>query len=363
MKLYSKILAITLLFPMTIWATNPRLGGKYTKDKKIHKEFSVSATATLKVDNSYGNIDVVTWNENRIVIDVHLITNGNNEDKVKDRLDKLDVEFTANNTMVSAITKFGDRKNSSWNFWGSNNNSNVKIEVNYTIKMPMSNNVELSNDYGTINLNKLDGVAKINCDYGQINIGQLNAANNLLSFDYTKNSTIGFMKSGKISSDYSSFTLEKTEKLELSADYTNSEIWEVDDLSYNNDYGKITVRNVGKLMGRGDYIPLHVEKVSGSLNVNTDYGSVTVEKLLPSVKSVEINSDYAGIKIGYDANMSFDFEIDLSYASFKGEDDLEIMHSNKDNFNKSYSGYHKSKASGNTIKINSQYGGVTFNKQ
>ena len=46
--------------------------GKHTKEKKIKEEFNVNSGATLEIDNSYGNIDITTWNENRIVIDVHL---------------------------------------------------------------------------------------------------------------------------------------------------------------------------------------------------------------------------------------------------------------------------------------------------
>ncbi len=362
MKLLFSTLCLALLLPAVVFAAeNPRFKGKYTKEKKLHKEYTVNAGAGLSVDNSYGNIDIVTWNENRIVIDVLIKTNGNNEDKVQDKLNDIDVEFSGNGSKVSARTIFKGRKSSSWSWWGSNNN-NVKMEINYTIKMPVTNSVELSNDYGSINLNRLEGNAKISCDYGQLNLGELLAENNSLNFDYTKNSSIGYMKSGKINADYSGFTIERAERLEINADYTHAEIDDVKNLNYNSDYGKINVGTVNNLIGRGDYIPLNVKTITGSLNVNTDYGSVTVDRIAASMKEVIINAEYAGIKLGFDAGCNFDFVVDLSYASFKGEEDLEVMKTSKDHSDKFYSGYYGRKGSGNTINIRSDYGGVSLQK-
>ena len=69
------------------------LTGKHTKEKKIKKEFKVSADSNLKLNNSYGNVDITTWDENRVVIEVIIKTNGNDEDKVEKRLEEINVAF------------------------------------------------------------------------------------------------------------------------------------------------------------------------------------------------------------------------------------------------------------------------------
>ena len=361
MKQLSKILLVFLLIPLAVFANeNPKFKGKYTKTKTLNKEYTVNANAELVVDNSYGNVDIVTWNENRIVIEVVITTNGNDESKVEDKLKKINVEFSGNASRVSAKTTFGSRKNSSWSWWGKNNN--IKMEVNYTIKLPIGNSVDLNNDYGGISINELNGNARIDCDYGQLNLGKLNAENNYLSFDYSKNSTIGYMRNGKISADYSSFLLEKVGDLELDADYTKSEVQEANTINYNNDYGKMIVGSVKDLVGSGDYIPLRINTLTGNLNVNTDYGSVTIERVTSSGGDITIDSEYARVKIGYDSGYNFDFIIDLTYASFSGENGLEILKQSKNNSRKSYSGYNGTKGSGNTININSDYGGVTLER-
>ncbi len=359
MKTQFKAVLLLFLFPALLFANNSKPNAKQTKEKTIHKEFSVNSDAKLKVSNSFGNVDIVTWNENRIVIDIVITVNGNSEDKVQKRLDGINVEFSASNSLVSAKTTFNNNK-SSWNWFGNNDNSSM--EINYIIKMPITNSLDLNNDYGTINLNKLEGHANISCNYGQLIIGELMADDNSLSFDYTSKSTIGYMKSGKINADYSGFTLDKVGKLDLNADYTNSKIGEVSEINYNCDYGKITIDDVRKLEGMGNYISHRIGKVYSSLNINADYGSIKVDHLEASVKSAIISAGYTSIKLGYDSDFNFDFDIKLRYASFSGENDLTIKHSEKHNTNKKYSGYHGSENSGNTVNINSEYGGVTLTK-
>ena len=362
MKLLSKTFIVLFLLPALVFANNdPRCKGKYTKTKTINKEYIVNANAELEIDNSYGNVDVVTWNENRTVIEVVITTNGDNEEKVQEKLNNIDIDFSGSASRVVARTIFKDRKNSSWSWWGKKNNK-VRMEINYTIKLPVTNSVDLSNDYGSISLNKLEGNARISCDYGQVNIGQLMADNNSLNFDYSKNCTIGYMKSGKITADYSGFTLEKVGELELNADYSKSEILEAGSVNYNNDYGKLKVGKAKNIMGHGDYIPLRVAILEGDLNVDSDYGSITVERITATGGDITIRSDYAGIKLGFDSDYHFDFFVDLSYASFNGKENLEILKQSKDNSDKNYSGFHGKKGSGNTVNIRSEYGGVTLEK-
>jgi hypothetical protein len=359
MKPYYKTLLLILILPAVVTANHDKFKGKYTKEKTVKKEYTVNSDALLEIDNSYGNLDIVSWNESRTVIEVHITTNSNDEEKAQKKLDDITIEFYGSSSRVSAKTIFKSKK-SSWSFWGKNNS--VKMEINYTIKVPVTNSVNLENDYGAISLDKLDGQAKIDCDYGQLRIGELRAENNSLNFDYTNNSTIAFMKSGTIEADYSGFTLEKGGKLGLNADYTNSEIQDIDEIKYNSDYGKVVIGNAVNVFGGGDYVTNRIGTITGSLDLNTNYGSIKVERLEGSAKNVTIEADYTGVKLGFSSDYSFNFDIDLSYASFKGKENVTVSKTQKDNNHSTYKGYHGNSNSGNMVKINSDYGGVAFIK-
>ena len=358
-QLYKYGILLLLVLPLNLLANND-FKGKHTKEKTIKKEYSVNSDALLKVSNSYGNLNITSWNENRIVIEVHIQVNGNNEEKVEKKLNEIYVDFEASSSIVSARTIFNDNK-SSWNFnWG--NNSNVNMQIDYNIKVPVKNSVHLNNDYGSIILDRIDGHAKITCDYGRLEIGELHGRNNQLSFDYTSKSTIGYINSGKISADYSGFTIEKAGDLDISADYTNSTINKMQNLTYSCDYGKIDIGEAKSISGNGDYINVKLGTIHGNVNITSDYGGIQINKMAADAGDISIRSDYTGIKIGYDPNYHFNFEISTDYAGVSGKDDFIMNVSREKSSEKYYQGYYGSSNSSNTVNITSEYGGISFTK-
>jgi hypothetical protein len=358
--LYKFPLLVLLVLPMLLSAGDGKPKGKYSKEKTIKKEYHVNTDALLKISNSYGNLNITTWDEDRIVIEVHIKTNSDNEEKAQKKLDQITVDFEASSSMVSAKTIFNKNK-SSWG-WNWGNNNNVNMQVNYTIKLPIKNSVNLNNDYGSIILDRLDGHAKINCDYGRLEIGELRGKNNQLNFDYTSKSTIDFIQSGTINADYSGFTIGKAGDLTVKADYTNSTIEKMGNLDYSADYGKIEIGEAGNVQGTGDYITVKLGTIHGNVDVTADYGSVKIAKMASDAGNIQIRSDYTGMKIGYDPGYHFNFEIKTSNAGVSGKDDFEMSVSEVKNTSEYYKGHYGSSNSGNSVNISSDYGGITFYK-
>lgn len=362
MKKFIPIASIIMFFvlPMLSHAHEGKLKGKYTKEKTIKKEFEVNSNALMSINNSYGNLNITSWNENRIVIEVRIKTNGNNEEKVQKKLDEISVDFEAGRDMVSAKTNF-DKNNNNWNWnWGGNNNVNMQID--YFIKVPVKNNINLNNDYGSIILDRIDGHAKINCDYGRLEIGELRGRNNDLNFDYTSKSSIGYINSGRISADYSGFTIEKAGDLVINADYTNSSVTKMDNLQYTSDYGSIDIGEANNIKGNGDYINVKLGVIHGNLDISADYGSLKIKELAADAGNVLIKSDYMGITIGYSPQYYFDFEIKAEYAGVSGKENFEMTISTEKSNQKYYKGYYGKSNSGKNVSIGTEYGSITFNK-
>ncbi|MEX0360791.1 MAG: hypothetical protein AB3N10_07355, partial [Allomuricauda sp.] len=337
---YKYVFLTLALLPLMLVANNGKLKGRYTKEKTIKKEFNVNSDALFKVRNSYGNLNITSWNENRVVVEVHIKTNGNNEEKVQDRLDEIDVDFENSNSLVSARTMFGDRGNS-WGWkWGKRNN--VSVQVNYTVKIPVKNSVSLSNDYGNIYLDRVDGHAKISCDYGKIDIGELRGRNNELRFDYTSRSNFEYINSAEIIADYSGFTVEKAGNLIIKADYTNSVVRKMENLEYASDYGSLEVNEVNNVSGNGDYVGVKLGTVHGDVSITSDYGSLKIDQMAPDAGDINIKTDYTGMKIGYHPDYHFDFEISAEYAGVSGKEPFEINISKEKSSEKYYKGYYGS---------------------
>lgn len=339
-----------------------RFKGRYTKEKTIKKQFDVNADALLQIANKYGDVKLTSWNENRIVIEVTIKTNGDKEEEVSQRLKEINVQFEANTSRASAETVVGQEKRSWWSNW-SNNNNNVNMEINYEVKLPVRNALIVDNDYGGIYLNKLEGRTQLSCDYGRLVLGELLGDDNELSFDYTSNSSIDYMKSGVISADYSDFSLEKAETVELSADYTKSDFGIVKALRFSCDYGNLKADELQNIEGSGDYLTVDLGTLSGNASLTADYGAIKIEKLSANAGNVTIKTDYASVKLGYDVAYHFNFVIDLEYAGLSGEEDFEMIKKHIESTEKYYEGYYGSQNSGNSIAITTEYGGVSFTKR
>ncbi len=361
-QLFYKTVYMLLLIPtLVLGNNNPEWNAAHTKEKTIKKEYTVNSNATLKVHNSYGNVNVLTYSGNKVLIEVTIKTISNNADKAKEKLDEITVEFNASSDLVSAKTIFNKNKSKSWwNNWGSSNN--VKMEVNYVIKLPITNNVDLNNDYGNINLEKLEGRAVLNCDYGKITTKELMADNNSISFDYTNNSYFEYIKSGKINADYSDYTVAKAKQLTVNADYTKSNIKIAEDVNYTCDYGSFTAENINNLKGNGDYLTVVLGDVYKNVEINADYGSIKIGKMTANAGNVNIVANYAGITIGYDPAYNFKFELDLEYASLRDSDGFEFSKKKLETSEKYYLGYYGSPSASSLVKISSDYGSVSFKR-
>ena len=355
MKNMYKLLLVLFLIPLSIYASDKK--GKITKTKTINKEFPVNKDATMHVINKYGNIDIVTWTENRIVMDITITTNGNDKEKVEKRLEDIDVVFDANSSNVSAKTVI-KKIAKSWSLWGNKNK--VNIEINYKIKLPVTNNVDLSMDYGGINLDKLEGRSKIDCDYGRLNIGELLNTDNDINVDYTGNSNIEFMKDGSINADYSTVHIEKTGVVRLNSDYSEISFGSLIDLEYNCDYGSLKIKDGGNLNGTSDYMNASIDKLSGASKINLSYGTLKIKGLDQDFKSLKIESNYAHNTIGVNSSNSFNVNANLSNSEFKYLDGFTFSKEIKNSSKKEYEGYYNNANSSKNITIISKYGGVTF---
>ncbi len=351
-----KVVLFLLLIPTIGFANDGKK--KHEKSRIIKKSYTVNANATVSIDNRYGNIKVKTWSKNRVEIEVKITVKGNNLDFVERKLSTIDVDFNASTNFVSAKTIFGSSK-SNWSWWRKS--SNVNYQIDYLVRMPESNNIDLDNDYGNIYLDKLNGEADINCDYGKIIIGELLNKQNNINLDYCSSSNISYIKSGNINIDYSKLSVEKSDRIRVNADYSTLQFTEINTLNFNTDYGSVTVDEANSITGNTDYTSMRFGTIKKSLKIDADYGSIRIKNLENGFDFIDIDSQYTGIRIGVAPNNNFNFIIDLQYASFKRDsDNVDIYKSIEKNSKKHYEGFYGKEKTSSKVIIKSQYGSVSI---
>ncbi len=271
-------------------------------------------------------------------------------------MENISVDFEATNKRVSARTRLPNERTSwwkSWSFWGKNS---IDYSIDYTVQLPLSAQVNLSNNYGSIFLDELDGKAIIRCAYGKLIAEKLNNQANEIDLEYSPGSSIEYFNAGNIEMDYSGISIETAERISLNADYSKCSFERIDELDFEADYGSLSIGEISHLKGDADYLSIKVGSLSRALDINMDYGGLKVEHILGSTEKVAITSDYSGLSFRADPDWAFSFTIETEYAGFKTDFPLNYRKKIIESSDRYYEGNHKN--GNNTLTISADYGAV-----
>lgn len=352
MKKCYKIIFLLLIAPILCFAKNePTI----SKQKNLKKTYSVNSNAGIYIDNSYGTVFVTTWNEDKIELDITIKVSGDSEKWVNERLNNITIDLSALTNMVTAKTII---QNSKQNHNGRNNS----FEINYVVKIPKNGTTKINNKYGNIATTDLHGATDISCKYGKITLGKLYNTNNSILIEYCNGSTINYLKSANVTARYSEVSIDEVSKLELLSDYTDTSINNAGDVKYTSKYGAIKIQNTSKIEGQGNYMTLKIGTLRHQLKIQTKYSSLTVGLVEAKANNIAINSAYTGVKIGFDPNYVFDFDVSLKYADLKYDSEFDFSSKSETNYTKEFKGFYKKKGV-NLVSITSEYGNVSLIKK
>lgn len=352
MKKHYNLLILLLLIPFLGFSNDDSF---ISKQKNIKKTYIVNSNAGIDVDNKYGNINVTTWDDDKIDIDITIKVNGPNENWVNERLNSIDVEITAFKSLVSAVTKLGS---STLKSKGSNNS----FEINYLIKIPKNGSIKLVNKYGNIAIPNAESSTSIECKYGKVTLGKLNGSNNQIGIQYCQNSSIDYIKTGNIDARYSNLKINDSGNLNLNANYTDVNLNEGQNIKADCNYGTLKFQKINSLSGSGNYLTFVIGTISSNFSYDTNYSKITIGTMTEKAGNITMNSGYTDISIGYVPNYAFDFDISARYSNIKHDNSLEISVSEIKSNNKRIAGYYKKKGQ-NKININSNYGNILLTKK
>jgi len=350
MKNIFRITYLFLIIPTMLVANNGVIG-KHTKTKIIKKEFDVSANATVDLDNKYGSIDIQTWNQNKVTLEIIITTKSNNESKAQNKLDDIHIEFENSNSRVYAKTKIS--KSSNWNW---SNNNNVNMDIQYIVRMPESNNLVIDMDYGDVMIDKIGGKTDINLDYGKLISGELMNLDNSINLDYSQGTTIDYVKNANINTDYSTIKIGTVGDLSLTSDYCTISIKSSGNVEYDLDYGNLTIDKATAIVGTSDYTSLDFGLIEDTASINAEYGNLKIASLGENFSNIDIDTEYIGVKIGVNRDSSFKFYAHTQYGNIKVPDAMQITSRLEKNTSEEIKGTYN--GTDGRLIIKTQYGAI-----
>ncbi|WP_462251450.1 DUF4097 family beta strand repeat-containing protein [Ekhidna sp.] len=324
-------------------------GNQEEKKKYVEKNYSVSATTKLRVNNKFGKVEINSWEKNEFDIKVEIIGKGRNEERAQRILDAIEIDITEGSSEIVFETEISSTKNK----------NQEGFEINYTIYMPDTNPLDIKNSFGDVTMGDRKNELDIIVSYGSMRVGDVSGEAQIkLSFG---SGSIGSINDGEATIKYSKFDIDGASKLEMTQGFSEIEIGEVTDLEIESKYGSVEIEKAQTVDADAHFSGFEIEELTGSLELDCSYlGNFKIDKLAKSFTLVDIDGKFGSYEIGLEEGMNADINAEFSFADLKYSSDVDatfnyrVKESNKS----TYKGRIGQGDSNKMIRIDSNYGSL-----
>lgn len=285
-------------------------------DKKFKKEFDASAIELLKINNRYGDVEIVNSDNNKIIIVVDVQLSHPNSSRAEKLLSMINVEFSENDNTAEARTEI-DRQ-----FRMENRGPHRGFSIDYRIEMPAHIDLDLSNRYGNFKAGTLTGHVDIRVKYGSLYIKSLTRQNeeplNRITGEYLRIGDIAEAGWLELNLRYvSKFNILNAQALLVNSRYsTNNNIDNVSSVVIDSKYDRFEIQNLSNIVAESAYTAYKIGNLSNKLDIETRYGSIEVENVEEGFELVKTDVAYSPVKISFDKSASYRLKAETRYCGF-----------------------------------------------
>ncbi|MCU0451351.1 MAG: hypothetical protein MUC97_16175 [Bernardetiaceae bacterium] len=320
--------------------------------KNFSEKYAVSASDMLDLSNRYGKVHVNTWDKNEITVDVQIKAWGRTQERAKQQLDRIKINYGKRGGVVFYETVVEDNNINIGNKSG--------FEINYTVSMPRRNRLKLYNRYGAAFLADHSGELDLSVRYGKFVGEKLTGPAKKIEVAYG-GLELQQLEQGTIDISYSGGSIEKGGNITLDNRYTTVRFGSVGTLNAETKYGGLEIDNqVDVLKATMGYSGLKIGQLNKELVVVTKYAnSFQVRKVAKSFSRIDVDANYSSVTLFFEAGTAFGFDVSTRYGNFKndlpGTDLRRQIEQNTSNEVEGSVG-----KGGGTVKATANYGSVRF---
>jgi hypothetical protein len=326
-------------------------------EKKYDKEYKVEGNELLKINNRYGDVKVVSWNEMRVVINVTVTVEHPDADRAEKLLSMIEVIFSENDNTIEARTEIDSKF--SFNGWGDNK----KFSIDYEIRMPVGLDFDAANSYGGVSLDELSGHVNIVVKYGTLFAQNLSRGNtkplNSVTLAYGKGEIVNSGWTELNLRYMGRMTVGKAQALLVNSRYSKMVIDDVSSIVLDSKYDNVTIGNLNNIVAESGYTGFNIENAEKKVDIDAGYGSVTIENIPRGFENVKVDANYCSVKIGVEDGASYKLNLKTQYGGLSfDEGNAEIINRIYENNSKMVEAVVGGKGSNSEINVDAKYGSV-----
>ncbi len=310
MKTIVKIALFMLFFAFLLGMKGVKASDEYTKT--IKKEFSINPDAQVTINNKFGKIQCLNWDKNVVSIEVQITVTASSEEAAERQFKGITIDMNGTPELVNAVTNISDLK-------GKPRKSYFSID--YTVNLPSTVSVDLTNKFGDIYLNEISGKGKINLGYGSLDVKKLGNSDNLLDIRFSK-ARVNWIKGAVVVLKYSEMDVDYAGSLRLDSKFSDLDANKIIALNVNFEGGKLKMENSSAVDSRSRFSDLKISRLEQSLNLDIQYGSCDIREMPASFTSINIRNKYANVEVGLPKDAKYALDAELKFCELDFPDDI-----------------------------------------
>ncbi len=283
----------------------------YSESKNIVRTFPVNPETRLDISNKYGKVHVMNWKKDSVKLEVELLVKSSNLEKLEKIMDNIDIEFTGTSYYIIANTRFGNTGNDFISdlidLSGTIIPSKNQVEINYTVMAPSGMTVNLSNKFGNIYMDDMQGEVTISLSNGDIKINKLDGKADInINFG---NGIINSLNNATLNLTYADLEIRNANQLAVVSKSSKIRIDRVDILKIESGRDKYSISEINNLFGGSYFSGLQIYKLNDEADFTIRYGDFTADTVSDNFSYINLHSEYADIDLNFNRDASYFLQV------------------------------------------------------
>ncbi|HTJ11743.1 MAG TPA: hypothetical protein VL547_06950 [Dinghuibacter sp.] len=262
------------------------VAGDVTREKDYSKSYPLSSSDNVSISNSFGKVDVHTWDKNEVKVDVHIKVTAEDESDASYMLGQIKVEDDKSGSQVDFHT------NTDMNDHEEHHNRKRSFSIDYTVYIPATQPLNLKNSFGPTTMPDYNGPVELTSKFGSLDAGRLTSVKSL-----------------------------------------------------HVEFGKCQAKSVN-----GGYIAIkfskaNIDEVSGNIDADFEFCDVMDLRVASGIKGLKITNKYTHLNLRIASGIPAKFDISTNFGSLNNNSGYKIESSSDEDegrhhpmFKKNYTG-------------------------
>jgi len=307
--------------------------GLNSKVKTIEKIYSEPNIEYFGVTNSFGNIDISRWDENKVKVTVTLTVIAWEEDDADRFLEKLipemsisknkkgnyDIYCATNVSNIKNLCKCDETGKKIYAPWFRKNAEVKQYKINYDVKIPETiKRLSLFNRYGNINIPDFKGKISINLSNGNLKTGDMKITGECpgIHVRYGKVHIEAIENSKANLYSCKDVQIGRLVKTNLTSKFSDIQISSCSGLTLNSRNDNFVIDNLESMIGTGNFTSLKIKNMESSIDFSNKSGEIEIGKINPDFKLISLNGQFNDYILNLD-NLSYSLTADLEFTDLK----------------------------------------------